>query len=162
MKIRKYKSADLEQYVSVVRETYQKTNAREATRAGMDAFLSLLDVKTNRKRIEKVFQDSTYVGVAVEQKKIVGVVRIMHNLRNKDTKSYWLSNLFVLPSYHRHGVGGQLLQIAIDDVEKRGGREIKCMSSIYAIPFYTKYGFKKTTGVRNVGGKRVQPMRKSL
>ena len=33
---------------------------------------------------------------------------------------------------------------------------------MYAVPFYQKIGYKKTTGIRNLHGLKVQPMKKVL
>jgi GNAT superfamily N-acetyltransferase len=71
-----------------------------------------------------------------------------------------LINLFVEADYHRQGIATRLLQRFEKACRKAGFKEIVLRGSRYAIPFYEFMGYKKTTGVRNLHGLGVQPMKK--
>jgi len=68
---------------------------------------------------------------------IVGVVLV---------KEFWnLTNLFVLPTQYRHGIGCALLQEVLGVCEGRSPRDkIQVNSSTNAVKFYEAMGFKQT------------------
>ena len=76
-----------------------------------------------------------------------------------------LQSLFVMGAYHRQGIGRQLVECFEQECLRRGSADIRVSSSLYAIGFYTRLGYKKTTGVRSGPcfdgtGFKYQPMRK--
>jgi len=73
-----------------------------------------------------------------------------------------IKNLFVLGEEHKKGVGKKLIKLFEKEVKKRNYNHTKVNSSIYAIFFYQKMGYKKTTGIRNFNGLKIQPMKKNL
>ena len=48
------------------------------------------------------------------------------------------------------------------NAQKYGSKKIKIRASLFAVPFYKKMGYKKTTGIRNFKGLKIQPMKKIL
>ena len=68
---------------------------------------------------------------------IVGVVLV---------KELWnLTNLFVLPTHYRHGIGSALLQEVLGVCKGRSPRDkIQVNSSTNAVKFYAAMGFKQT------------------
>jgi len=73
-----------------------------------------------------------------------------------------LVRLFIHHRYHGKGIGQKLMQRYEAQCLRRGAISIRVHASLYAVGFYTKMGYKKTTGVRNVKGLKVQPMKKVL
>lgn len=71
-------------------------------------------------------------------------------------------NLFVVGKHHQKGIGKLLVNRFELESRKQGSKEIKVRASLYAVPFYQKMGYKKTTGIRNFRGLKVWPMRKEL
>jgi GNAT superfamily N-acetyltransferase len=99
---------------------------------------------------------TSMVFVAEEDGDIVGVLR-----GRKDR----LQSLFVREDHHRQGMGRRLVQRFEAECMRQGGRVVRVASTLYAIPFYTAMGYKKTTGLRagwSFGGTglRYQPMKK--
>ncbi len=45
---------------------------------------------------------------------------------------------------------------------KKNSSYIKTRASLFAVPFYRKMGYKKTTGIRKFKGLKIQPMKKIL
>ena len=96
--------------------------------------------------------------VAQEGGEIRGVLR---------GKAGRLHSLFVDERYHGQGVGRKLLERFEDECLRQGATVITLASSLYAVPFYAKMGYKKSTGVRSgrcFDGQEFpyQPMRKVL
>ena len=69
-------------------------------------------------------------------------------------------NLYVKGIEHRKGIGTILLNQFEKLAKIKGEKIIKIRSSLYAIPFYRKRGYKKTTGIRCFHRLRFQPMAK--
>lgn len=98
------------------------------------------------------------VFVAANETDIVGV------LRGRVDR---LQSLFVLGDWHGHGIGRRLVDRFEHWSVQHGAQRIKVAATLYAVPFYTRLGFKKTTGVRlgwcfDGSGLPYQPMKKML
>jgi len=78
-----------------------------------------------------------------------------------------LHSLFVQEEYHRQGIGRRLVTQFEQACVDRGCRVVRLASTIYAVPFYLKLGYKKSTGLRagwsfQGDGLKWQPMKKNL
>jgi GNAT superfamily N-acetyltransferase len=98
------------------------------------------------------------VYVAQDEGEIVGV------LRGRADK---LQSLFVRKDHHRRGIGRQLVERFERECLRHGSTAIKVQATLYAVPFYQRMGYKRTTGVRSMRifeGTRFpyQPMKKIL
>jgi predicted N-acetyltransferase YhbS len=101
---------------------------------------------------------SQVVFVAEEGGEIVGV------LRGREER---LASLFVRGDRHRQGIGRALVTRFEAESVARGVRVIRVASTLYAVAFYLRMGYKRSTGVRagwsfEGVGLRYQPMRKEL
>jgi GNAT superfamily N-acetyltransferase len=101
---------------------------------------------------------ASMVFVAEVEGNIVGVLR-----GRKDR----LQSLFVLGDYHKRGVGRRLVEHFEQACVQQGGREFKVAATRYAVPFYLKLGYKRTTGFRkgrSFEGRELeyQPMKKVI
>jgi GNAT superfamily N-acetyltransferase len=111
----------------------------------------------HQRALERVIA-SEIVLVAEEGGQIVGV------LRGRVPR---LGSLFVRADYHRQGIATRLVRAFEDQVSRRGGKVIRVASTLYAVPFYLKMGYKRSTGVRSGWsfdgrGLPIQPMRRVL
>jgi GNAT superfamily N-acetyltransferase len=113
--------------------------------------------EAHRQQISRMIQ-SEIVLVAEDGGEIVGVLR---GRRER------LGSLFVRKDHHRQGIGRRLVehfeQLCIED----GSSAIRVAATLYAVPFYSAQGYKKSTGVRNGWsfegwGLKYQPMKKVL
>jgi GNAT superfamily N-acetyltransferase len=59
-----------------------------------------------------------------------------------------LASLFVDKDFHRQGIGRQLVEHFERESVDSGFSVIRVAFTLYAIPFYTKMGYKKSTGIR--------------
>jgi GNAT superfamily N-acetyltransferase len=101
------------------------------------------------------------VFVAEEEGEIVGVLR-----GNKPRFGRILS-LYVRGAYQWHGIGRKLVERFEQDCQWEGIRQVRLASTLYALPFYLKLGYKRSTGVRasfsfEGRGLVYQPMKKEI
>lgn len=78
-----------------------------------------------------------------------------------------LGSLFVDKAFHGQGIGRSLVEKFETEIRARGGQIIRVASSLYAVPFYLKLGYKRSTGLRRGWsfqgqGLPIQPMKKNL
>ena len=98
------------------------------------------------------------VFVAEEDGEIVGVLR---------GRKERLASLFIRGDRHRRGIGRRLVEQFEQECIRQDVTVIRVAATLYAIPFYTALGYRRTTGVRNGWsfegtGLRYQPMKKVL
>jgi GNAT superfamily N-acetyltransferase len=101
------------------------------------------------------------VYVAEEDGEIVGV------LRGKKSTTGRLLSLYVRGDRHWHGIGRKLVERFEQDCLWERIRQIRLSSTLYAVPFYLKLGYKRSTGVRSGfsfegRGLVYQPMKKDI
>ena len=109
--------------------------------------------KANLKNLAKRYAGDTIAFVATNDEKIVGAA-----MGTKDE----LIRLFIRDQHHSRGIGRKLMHRYEQQCHRRKSKSIRILASLYAVDFYVKLGCKKTTGVRNLKGMRVQPMKKVL
>jgi GNAT superfamily N-acetyltransferase len=154
IRIRKYKCDDARAVAVLISETYSRFNSREGSRRAVHEYVE--SYSPNGKRTEdlhKRFSRTPNCFVALSGSCVVGMVRGIENR---------LINLFVDGDYHRQGIAALLVHRFESACLTAGFTEIVLRGSLYATPFYESMGYKKTTGIRNFHGLKVQPMKKKL
>lgn len=121
----------------------------EATNEYLDSY----NPDSNLGNLKKRFRKTPICYVATENSEVIGIVRGFYGR---------LINLFVDGRHHRKGIGQKLLAQFERRCQDDGQDVIKVNISIFSIPFYEANGYKKTTGIRNHKGLKIQPMRKRL
>jgi len=96
--------------------------------------------------------------VAEDGDQIVGVLRC---------KPGRLQSLFVRGDHHHQGIGRRLVEQCEHWCANRGSLAIHLASTLYAVPFYSTLGYKKSTGIRSGWsfdgeGLKYQPMKKHI
>ena len=149
--IRKYSHNDMSKVAELIRKTFSKYNLNEGTPEAVQSYLDKYDPKKmGEKQVRGRLESTEIFYVAIENKKIVGMVR---GIKGR------VVNLFVDGKFHGKGIGKKLMK----KFEEQGFDErnaINIKSSLFAVSFYISIGFKKTTGQRNMRGLFVQPMKK--
>jgi len=154
IKIRKFKKSDAKNASKLVAITYAQFNNREGNKKDVQNYIDHFDPKkTPLKVIEQNFCSSKICFVALDNDKIIGVVR---------GGLIRVSNLFVNGKYHGQGIGKRLMTKFETEAKKLGSEKIKIRASLYAVPFYKKMDYKKTGGERKIFGLRYIPMKKIL
>ncbi len=153
MSIRKFKKEDTREVALLIKNTYQEFNSQEYFRKS--AIRNYLDrYDPNKKSVEDLYKklsETIIFYVAISKNRVVGMIR---------GKPDRIVNLFVDKDYHHKGIGKKLVEKFEQEARKDKIKEIKIKSSLYAISFYQKMGYKKTTGIRDCHGLKVCPMRK--
>lgn len=160
--IRPYLESDAESVGKLIADTFSEFNLSFASPAERDLFLgpfrhSRSTKKSHREAIAQVVK-AAMVFVADDEGEIVGV------LRGKRDR---LQSLFVRGDYHRQGIGRRLVEHFERECIRQEGTSIRVAATLYAVPFYLKMGYKKTTGIRSGRsfegtGLMWQPMKKVL
>ncbi len=156
MKFRKFKKDDIRQVAEIKNSVFSKFNSSEYfKKEAIDWYLDFTNLKKSDEELFEAFyiSDKSIFFVAEENNKIIGYIK-----GSKDR----IGNLFVLGNSHKKGVGKKLVELLEKEAKNQNSKEIKIRSSIYAVPFYQKMGYKKTTGVRNLHNLKIQPMKKIL
>lgn len=151
--IRTYKKKDLQAVTDLICLTYATCNSKEGTKQAAQDYLDYYSLEKNQENIEKKFAESPLFFVAEQGKKVIGVIR---------GKADRISNLFVHPQWHGKGVGQALLTRFEKKTVQMQTVYVKLYASLFAVSFYQRMGYKKTTGVRWIKGLPVQPMKKIM
>lgn len=159
---RPYREFDAEQVGQLIADTYTRFNLAFADDDQLGLLLGPFrhadsPDPAHRAEIARVIR-SPIVLVAEDGGEIVGVLR---------GRSERLASLFVRGDHHRRGIGRQLVAEFEEESSRRGDAVIRLASTLYAVPFYTAVGYRRTTGVRtgrsfDGTGLPFQPMKKEL
>ncbi len=160
--IRRYREGDAQSVGQLIADTYSEFNLSFAPPGKRGPFLGPFlharsSEKAHREAIARAIR-AELVFVAEEEGEIVGV------LRGREGR---LASLFVRGDRHRLGIGRWLVERFEKECLGQGVTVIRVSSTLYAVPFYLKMGYKRSTGVRSGWsfegrGLLVQPMRKTL
>ena len=161
--IRNYTDADAAAVGILIADTYSEFNLSFASGENLKALLGPF-----------AYAHSTD---PAHQQDIVNIVNILYSpmmyvaevdgeiagvLRGRKER---LASLFVSKQHHHKGVGRMLVYHFEAESRKLGVKVIRVAATLYAVDFYAKLGYKKSTGVRNAwsfGGQGLQdqPMKK--
>jgi GNAT superfamily N-acetyltransferase len=160
--IRQYRVTDADEVGRLIADTFGEFNLDFALPEERDQLLGPFrharsPDMTHREAIARAIR-SAMVFVAEDDGGIVGVLR---------GREHRLGSLFVRADYQRQGIGRKLVMRFEQECCRRGATEVRVASTVYAVPFYAKMGYKKTTGVRSGrsfggSGLKWQPMKKRL
>ena len=154
MKFRRFKKEDIREVAKIKNSVFYNFNRFEYFKEdAIDWYLDFTNLEKTDKELIKAFNISnkSIFYIAEENNKIIGYIK-----GGKDR----IANLFILKEYHKKGIGKKLVELLEKESKKQNSKEIKVRSSIYATSFYQKMGYKKTTGIRNFRGLKIQPMKK--
>ena len=166
--IRRYRKSDAEQVGILIAETYGNFNLpgvgpeKRESMLGPFAF-AYSSALEHRQAITAAIKAPS-VWVAEQDGQIVGVLR---GGRTDSRGRTVLSSLFVSRAYHRRGIGQALVKRFEQEYLKKGVTVFKLSATLYAIPFYLRVGYKKSTGIRSMNsfeeaGLPYQPMKKVM
>jgi putative acetyltransferase len=153
-KIVKYRDSDLEEVSSLVRRVSKKYLFQKDHADACISYINLFDPKKNTKLAQE-YKTSQIFLIAKLDGKIVGMAR--------GRKIGKLGNLYIEGRLQRNGIGTKLLQEFERNAKKKGWKKMRLNSSLKAVEFYKKNGYKKSTNPKKGRhGLIIQPMRKIL
>jgi GNAT superfamily N-acetyltransferase len=161
--VRDYQKADASSAGRLIAETYRAYNLAFLPPEEQGAYLGPFQFadstnEIHQRDIAQALQAEMVTVAENEKGEIVGILR-----GSKDR----LHSLFVRGDMHHQGIGSRLVGHFEKSCLAMGGEVIRLASTLYAVPFYQKLGYKKSTGVRtgwSFAGENFkwQPMKKSL
>jgi len=128
MKIRRAKLSDTKEINNLIKKTLKKVNIKDYSKKQIEVLIekNTLQDTSNRIKEGKVF-------CAVENTKIIGIAGVYGNR---------LGGFYVSPNKINKGIGKQLLEVAENYMVKNKRRKAKLSSTITALEFYKKHGYK--------------------
>jgi GNAT superfamily N-acetyltransferase len=162
IRIRPFRAADAAVVGRLIADTFREFNLSYAPAEEQEMLLGPFRHARSRSaarraEISRLIR-APWVLVAVSDDRIVGV------LRGSPGR---LHSLFVQKRVQGRGIGRRLMKAFERRCRKAGATEITMQSSLYAVPFYQRLGYRRTTGVRrgrcfDGDGFPYQPMKKRL
>lgn len=160
--IRNYTEKDSEKVGWLIADTYAEFNLAFASPVDQALMLGPFrhahsTDEQHRQAIAQVLESPVFL-VAEVDGEITGVLR---------GRIERLASLFVAKQYHRQGIARSLVEAFEAEMRTQSVPVIRVAATLYAVPFYAKMEYKKSTGVRNSWsfdgyGLPVQPMVKHL
>lgn len=152
--IREYRDADFESVARLVRDVFTEFVMPDASPEGVLWWTEYHSLHPqHREEVRTRFDACPIRYVAVDNDRIIGTAM---------GTAEELVRIFVRTSYHGRGIGKSLFEQFEKDCATMGSVRYRITSALCSISFYQKLGCKKTTGIRNLHGLKVQPMRKNL
>lgn len=160
--IRPYTDADALPVGILIADTYAEFNLSFASGEHLSALLGPFahahSIEPDHKLAIIQILRSPMIFVATHNDEIAGVIR---------GRKERLASLFVSKHYHHQGIGRMLVSHFEKENNKLNAAFIRVASTLYAVDFYTRLNYKKSTGVRSAwsfGGQglQYQPMKKIL
>ena len=144
MKIRDYTTNDAEEVGRLIAETYREFNLAFAAPEKIDKYLGPFchawsDDVEHKQAIIQVLESPTFIITEIDGR-IAGILR---------GRKERLASLFVHKHFHRRGIGRNLVAYFEEESLVKGVHVIRVAATLYAVPFYLKMGYKKSTGLRS-------------
>jgi GNAT superfamily N-acetyltransferase len=162
IQIRNYDLDDALKVGRLIADTYAEFNLSFAAPEDQSLMLGPFrhawsDESAHRESIAEILKSPIFL-VAEVDGEIAGVLR---GRRER------LASLFVGKNYQRRSVGRKLVEAFETEMRALNVSVIRVAATLYAVPFYSKMGYKKSTGVRiswsfDGYGLPIQPMKKIL
>lgn len=151
--IRKYDEKDADEVLNLIHRNSLEINSKDYGLEHMQKFVDICDANWLSKRAS-----FCHMYVAEENGRIVGVGGISSYFGSL-TESIIL-NVFVLPEYHRKGIGRKIVQILENDEYGIRANRIEVPASITAKEFYYKLGYKFKNGIEKLDEEKHYRMEK--
>lgn len=141
--VKPYQDEDAEEIVNLIIRNFREINVKDYGEKAIETLAATHDVKWFRGVAE-------YANVYVfwNEGKIVGVGSI---------SSFWgsikesiLLTIFVLPEFHRQGIGSYIIDTLESDPLFLRAERIEIPASITAVEFYRKKGYDYKNGIREL------------
>ncbi len=138
-----YQNGDATEIVSLIIRNFREINVKDYGEKTIETLVATHDVKWFRDVAE-------YANVYVfwNEDKIVGVGSIS-SFWGSPTESILLT-VFVLPEFHRQGIGSYIIDTLESDPLFLRAERIEIPASITAVEFYRKKGYDYKNGIREL------------
>jgi ribosomal protein S18 acetylase RimI-like enzyme len=152
--IRKFREDDLNKASILAMETFLRFNGNDYfEESAIQKVIDLWNYKKNLNLLDDMKRTNIYFVSIESDGSMVGLIRGTSNRIN---------SLFVKGEYHSRGIGKILMQQFENEAQKKGSRVIELKSSLFAVSFYERMGYKKQSSMIEFEGLKVYPMSKKL
>lgn len=140
---RRFQKEDAEEVRKLIVRNFLEVNSKDY---GMKAMQKLAD----NYEVDKVLQIASYAHMYVFElgDKIVGVGAIS-SFWGSETESILLT-IFVLPEFHKCGIGTAIIQTLEQDELYIRANRIEIPASVTATEFYRKFGYDYKNGIKEL------------
>ncbi len=140
----------LHEALDLVWEVFQRYEVPDYEEMGIQVFRHFI---TYSSMVEKVNQGEMNFWGCYQNNYLVGVIAVRYGQH--------ISLLFVREKFHRLGIAGKLVNVAVDFVRNSKPKipAVTVNSSPYALEAYRRMGFKSLGGEEKKDGIRFTPMR---
>lgn len=137
--IRKFKAEDAEEIYQIIKECFLSLDLGKHTKEGIRLQLKHNSPENLIERAKKI----NYF-VAEIDGKLIGICGY------DETK---LHTFFISLHHQKRGIGHKLLLKVLQEAKNKGITKLITWSTLYAYPFYSKYGFKNLKEIKLPEGK---------
>lgn len=143
VRVRRFKEVDAEEVRNIIVRNFLEVNSKDYGIEAMQFLANVYDVN-------KVLQIASYAHMYVFEvdDKIVGTGSIS-SYWGSETESILLT-IFVLPEYHKKGIGSKIIETLEQDELFLRANRIEIPASITATEFYRKFGYNYKNGVKKL------------
>ena len=129
IEIRKFKDKDALEVSDLIRKTLSEENSKFYPQS----VIKFMDSEFTPKFLVELSKEREFF-VAIEKSNIIGSITLI-----KD----YIGTVFVNPDYHCKGIGTKLMETIENLAKVRKIEKLRLNSSINAVDFYEKLGYKK-------------------
>lgn len=148
-----YREEDAKEIVNLISRNFREVNVKDYGEEAMEALAATHDVKWFRGVAE-----CANVYVFWNEGKIVGVGSIS-SFWGSPTESILL-NIFVLPEFHRQGIGSYIIDTLEADPLFLRAERVEIPASITAVEFYRKKGYDYKNGIMELDDEQLYRLEK--
>lgn len=143
MYARRYETRDATEVITLIKRNLLEVNSKDY---GIEAMQKAANTFT----IEKINENAKngHMYVIIKDETIVGTGTIS-SFNNRKDESILLT-IFVLPKYHRFGIGRYIIQTLQKDPLFLQSKRIEIPASITACGFYEKMGYSYKNGIKEL------------
>ena len=148
IEIRKFKDKDALEVSDLIRKTLSEENSKFYPQS----VIKFMDSEFTPKFLVELSKEREFF-VAIEKSNIIGSITLI-----KD----YIGTVFVNPDYHCKGIGTKLMETIENLAKVRKIEKLRLNSSINAVDFYEKLGYKKGEQSQNEEYGVTYEMKKTL
>jgi ribosomal protein S18 acetylase RimI-like enzyme len=146
-----YREATVSDCVAVAR-THVESWRQSFVGIVPQTFLDKMSVENRSKAFEKRFSEDSYKMYVAEERGVIGFVDFGEPREIIDTYEAELFAIYLLPEFHRKGIGGRLFNLCIDNLVMNG----KSSMYLFALEVSQYKSFYEKKGGKVVGRKQIE------
>ena len=149
IKTRRFKISDSENISDFIIKQFKRFNCESVNEEGLNFFLD-----SHTTEHIKTFWNKDHVIIIEYEKKIIGIGRAKSN--------GWITHCYVDEKYFHKGLGKKLMQRMEQWIKRNNIKTVFLNSSIFALEFYKRLGYKTIGGMKKYHDIPLYKMRKEL